>query len=324
MRALFYLLVFLPITRLEGQSLPYRKDFIRPEVLARALTEKLPSEKEKARAIFTWIAENIQYNTAIAYPRRGKFSTWDPSDTMSVWRSADEMTAIRVLYRGTAVCDGYARLFKTLCDYAGLQSVVITGYGRCFGDNGVRFRTNHCWNAVRIDSIWELLDVTWGSGYVNYSGDFVQRTDDNYFMVPPSRFIHDHLPEDLSWTLLANPPAMKEFDREPFRYKSFVKYGISMFEPSGGTIEASPGDTIKIEVQVNDPEKNSKIAPGMVFDSLLANAIPLNAFLTSSSGERRLVYTYVVAEQAPGWINILYNHDPVLRYRLKLKKPNRE
>jgi len=315
-----FLFLLIALQGSAQRSLPYPKEFTHPDLLAHALTDGLGSEREKARAIFYWIAENIQYNTAI-FNRYSKTNNLaDPADTMTVWKSADEMTALRVLQRGTAVCAGYACLFKTLCEYAGLHAVVITGYGQCFGERGYPFRTNHSWNAVRIDSIWQLVDVTWGSGTINYAGAFMQRTDETYFLTPPAQFIRDHLPEDISWTLLSDPPASIEFSREPFRYRSFVKYGITGFLPARGVIEASPGDTIRIEVRLKDPEKNKMIAPGSVFDSLLANALPGTAFLQAIQQENRLVYTYIVGTDAAEWINIMYNNDPVLRYCLKLKK----
>ena len=65
------------------------------------------------------------------------------------------MVAQKVLRRGKAVCDGYARLFKVLCQYTGLEAVVLNGYVRTdVGRSSERFKTNHTWNAVRIDSVW--------------------------------------------------------------------------------------------------------------------------------------------------------------------------
>ena len=135
----------------------------------------------------------------------------EPEDTSSVWKSAHEMTAEKVLRRRIAVCDGYAKLFKTLCEYSGIQSEVITGYAKNNTERSLRFRTNHTWNAVRIDSVWHLLDVTWASGYVNYGEQFVQRTDESYFLPSPKVFFNDHYPEDLRWSLLENPPSLNEF-----------------------------------------------------------------------------------------------------------------
>jgi transglutaminase/protease-like cytokinesis protein 3 len=47
-----------------------------------------------------------------------------------------------------------------------------------------------------IDGAWQLADVTWGSGYVNFANQFVQRTNDAYFLTPPDEFAKDHFRED--------------------------------------------------------------------------------------------------------------------------------
>ena len=36
-----------------------------------------------------------------------------------------------------------------------------------------------------IDSSWKLIDVTWASGFVNFSDDYVPYKDDNYFFASP-------------------------------------------------------------------------------------------------------------------------------------------
>lgn len=293
-----------------------------PDSLARVLTAPYKTELEKTRAIFSWVAQNISYNTG--YFNMGekyavvKFVP-DPYDTASSWKSATELTAERVLRRRVAVCDGYAKLFKTLCDYAGLKSEIILGYAKCNTERNDKFKTNHTWNAVMIDSSWYLLDVTWASGYITYADKFVHHLDETYFLSPPGRFIVDHYPEDLRWTLMENPPALREFKFTPFRYKSFIKYSIRSFHPSNGTIEASIGDTISIELKIADMQKDRQIAPDAFFDSTVLQQTPASVFLSPAVAEDKIVYTYVVSDSVK-WLHLIYNQDPVLRYKLNIRK----
>lgn len=293
-----------------------------PDSLARLLTAPYQTELEKTRAIFSWVAQNISYNTG--YFNIGKKYAAvkfvpDPYDTASSWKSATELTAERVLRRRVAVCDGYSKLFKTLCDYAGLKSEIIPGYAKCHTERADKFRTNHTWNAVMIDSSWYLLDVTWASGYINHADQFVQQLDETYFLSPPQKFILDHYPEDLRWTLMENPPPLKEFKFTPFRYKSFIKYSIRSFYPSNGTIEASIGDTVSIELQIADRKKDNQIAPEAFFDSTILQQTPASVFLSPSVAEDKMVYTYVVGDNVE-WLHLIYNQDPVLRYKLNIRK----
>jgi hypothetical protein len=243
----------------------------------------------------------------------------DPYDTASSWKSGIELTAERVLRRRVAVCDGYAKLFKTLCDYAGLKSEIILGYAKCHTERNDKFRTNHTWNAVMIDSSWYLLDVTWASGYINHADQFIHHLDESYFLSPPRRFILDHYPEDLKWTLMENPPTLREFKFTPFRYKSFVKYSIRSFSPSSGTIEAAVGDTISLELKIADSQRDQLIAPDPFFDSTVVAETPASVFLQPSSTEDKIVYTYVVGANVE-WLHLMYNNDPVLRYKLNIRK----
>ncbi|HWJ30113.1 MAG TPA: transglutaminase domain-containing protein, partial [Flavisolibacter sp.] len=247
------------------------------------------------------------------------------SDTAIVWRTANEMTAIRVLHRRIAVCDGYAKLFKTLCDYAGIRSEVITGYAKCYLERGDKFRTNHSWNAVQIDSTWRLLDVTWASGYINYADEYVQHQDDSYFMTEPQQFVRDHYPEDPRWTLMDQPPTLKEFDHTPFKCKSYIKYGIVSFSHSNGVINAYVGDTVHLELQVKDPERNKLISTDPFFDSTLMQQ-PAFAFLKPDQQfMNKAIYSYVVQSDSVQWLQVMYNEDVVMRYKLNIlrKESNR-
>jgi transglutaminase/protease-like cytokinesis protein 3 len=295
------------------------------DTLAERLTAPYISEKEKVRSIFSWITQHIAYNVGIFnYSRRLNPVVYNsfPEDTASVWRSADEMTAQRVLRRRVAVCDGYAKLFKTLCDYAGIQSVVVTGYAKGYLGGGDRFRSNHSWNAVRVDSTWQLVDVTWASGFVTMGNEFVQRLDESYFFTKPEQFIQDHYPEDLRWTLLEHPPAMREFDRAPFKCKSFVKYGISSFFPGKGIIDAALGDTVRIELQFKDATRNKTISSDPFFDSTMLSSDSTRSYISPDTTIKgnTMIYNYVVQEPRVEWIDVLYNDDVVMRYRLHIRK----
>jgi hypothetical protein len=291
------------------------------ESLARKITAPYTTELEKTRAVFSWIAQHIAYNTGIYNAGRGYRQVkyvFDPADTVSS-KPAIEQTAERVLRRRIAVCDGYAKLFKTLCDYAGVESEVILGYGKCYLEKDTKFRTNHTWNAVRIDSVWRLLDVTWASGFVSFSNEFVQHFDENYFLPSPQQFILDHYPEDLHWTLLEHPPTLREFHFSPFKYKSYIKYGIVSTSPANGTIEAAVGDTIRIELKVKDAAMDKQIAPDPLFDSTIIQLSPASIFLEPVVDGNRAVYTYIVQDDSTEWLHLIYNKDPVLRYKLNVK-----
>ena len=297
-----------------------------PDTLAQWLIAPCKNDREKVSAIFHWITDNISYRVADNSWNRAalKHKAIDPLDTSTAWKSLNEMVAASVLRKRVAVCDGYARLFKTLCDEAGIPAEVITGYARTnMYSVGTLFRANHTWNAVYFDSSWHLLDATWASGYVNFRGDeFIKQYDDSYYLTPPQRFIFDHYPEDLQWTLLATPPVLAEYNRTPFKYGAYVRNGILSFSPAKGVIEAAIGDSITIELETSDARKVLRVVDAMVLDS--AALIDLD-----SCGEKKGVgtvagskvrYTYRVTNENTAWLQVIYNDEAVLRYKLNIRK----
>src|SRR5690606_11087438 len=111
-----------------------------------------------------------------------------------------------------AICFGYAQLFQKMCALADIKSAVVNGYGKGTVSASLPMEEpNHSWNAVRIDGRWYLLDATWGSSTQSRENEFVQISNDDYFLIPPEKFVLTHLPGNAMWQLLGNPVSMKTF-----------------------------------------------------------------------------------------------------------------
>lgn len=297
-----------------------------PAVLSRMLTAPCTTEKEKVKAIFRWITDNISYyrmtpKTAQRKPVR--IHEEEVADTAAL-KPLTERIAIKVLQDRKTHCEGYARLFKSLCDHAAIRAEIITGYARAdMNRTEEKFRSNHSWNAVYIDSAWRLLDVTWASGYITRSTEeFVKRYDEYYFLTPPEDFIRHHYPDDLRWTLLPDPPPLYEFRYTPFRQRSYAKYDITGYYPVKGIIEAKLGDTIHLEIETGNVYRNISIAPDSLWDSAALMYLPRYAYVRPDvllAGNKAL-YSFRIDSETVEWLHIMYNNDAVLRYRLNVKK----
>lgn len=66
------------------------------------------------------------------------------------------------LTRHQGTCESYQRIYSKLLDAAGIVNGRITGNG-------------HTWNAVKIDSKWCQMDLTWDDTSDNWYGDLDQR-----------------------------------------------------------------------------------------------------------------------------------------------------
>ncbi len=169
--------------------------------IAAYLTRNLLNETEKARAIYVWIAHNIQYDLSYAL----KSQDFESNDALI----AD------VLRRGNTICSGYATLFHEMSKTVGLSSFIINGFTKDGG--GTVAQEGHVWNGIEIDGSYYLIDVTWSGGYVIPEDNvFIHEFSDTYFMRLPEEFIFDHLPIDPLWQFLNNPISYLDFIEEDY------------------------------------------------------------------------------------------------------------
>jgi len=324
MKFLLVILFFLPLRFYSqaGQTNFYSIDnkvgsitIAKADSLAKQLALLGKTDGEKVRAIFRWITEHIDYNVMPFGQRKNiprRFYK-EPEDSSVALPPLNERVAAKVLNTGVAFCEGYSRLFKTLCDHAGIKAEVIYGYART--NNNRKFAVNHAWNSVYIDSSWYLLDVTWASGVVSYGNEYIRQYNDFYFLTPPSDFIRDHYPEDPQWTLLKDPPVYREFAQSPFRYSGYIKAGVSSYFPAKGVIEVAVGDTIVIELKARKEISNFFVSESPVLDTAqLTNFSPVN------TRDEKLVFKYNITTATGEWLYVFCNEELALRYKLNVKK----
>ena len=330
--AIFFLIISIPCFSQQEQDdikkisrKEWLSETLTPPALAQQLTFSHSNDLQKVKAIFYWITENISYRTRPTRSRKKALPVLieEINDTAAL-KPLDERVAENVLDDRVAVCDGYARLFKTLCIYSGIQAEVINGYARTEATKKIqRFRPNHSWNAVMIDSVWHLLDVTWASGYITWhGGEFVRHLDEQYFLASPEQFIREHYPDDLRWTLMDDPPLMPEFRHSPFKQKSFSKYQITSYNPEKGVIEASHGDTILIELETANAEKDRQVSSDPFLDTTIYSTATSALLVPSTGMNGKIMYTYIASTPTVQWLYILYNDDIILRYKLQIRNPD--
>lgn len=166
--------------------------------LANYLTIPARSDRDRARAIFRWIADRISYNA------EGFFSN-DTGDN----------SAEGAFKNRKCVCLGYANLFAKLCKHAGLEAVMLIGESKGAVSPADRdARAYHAWNAVRLDGKWHLLDVTWSAGFID-GRTYKKHFTDYFFLTPPDQFIFSHYPHEMKWQLLDSPISHQEYTDWP-------------------------------------------------------------------------------------------------------------
>ena len=208
--------------------------------LARKLTNRFSNEKDKARAIYVWITDNIKYDwTKFQYNLKGGGKYYikgrSKAEISQKRRKIKEKKINNVFRSGKGVCEDYAMLFKAMCDEIGLESIIVNGKIKVNPEKIGIFpnRSSHAWNTVKINNKWYLVDATWGAGYVE-AGIFHKKFEDGFFMTDPQIFILNHYPNDPKWQLLDKSVCKKEFADFVFVHFTFFDSNIIDFSPKNG------------------------------------------------------------------------------------------
>ncbi|XP_061195087.1 kyphoscoliosis peptidase-like [Saccostrea echinata] len=263
-----------------------------------SLTEYLlkgaKSEKEKVRAFYVWIANNIKYDTDAYFG--GNYG---------------ETGADSVLKHGKSVCSGYANLFEAFCKTAGIQVQVIPGFSKGYGYSPEKpitpnRRTDHAWNAVFLENKWQFVECTWGAGHVSNAGEFQREFNNFYFLTNPRHFIVDHFPFEyndeefnMKWQLLKNPISLDEFNRNIKLSNTALEWDIHPKSHKHGVIEVKGS----VEITIADVK-------GHVLDTTFK-------FYEYPSGKRVEEYGFLRKVSAHE-IKITLNPPKTVTYRVEL------
>ncbi|MEO5995500.1 MAG: transglutaminase domain-containing protein [Chitinophagaceae bacterium] len=154
------------------------------------IKEHFVSDTERLRAIFVWVANNINYDIV-------KFNA----------RNNSLQPVEDILKSRYAVCKGYSDLFIELSNQCNLTAMPVMGYTQ---HKGVVAPVSHVWAAVKLDQEWYLFDPTWAAGYV-LNNKFTRNFSNTYYKVPPYEMIKDHMPFDPMFQFLSHTITNREF-----------------------------------------------------------------------------------------------------------------
>jgi len=284
--------------------------------LANDLTSGFSEDHEKVRAIFTWIASNINYDTKAFHKGSDpiSFTYSSEEELQSLLAAENERVILEALKNNRAVCDGYSRLFKTLCEKSGIQAETIDGYARNNIEIGrvvVTNNSNHSWNSVLLYGNWYLLDPTWASGYADPGvTKFTRKFRSGYFLTPPDKFIFDHFPEDPKCQLLQPKITWDDFIGFPLVKAGFLEYNISNFTPQAGTIRTKANKSIDFEFT-----SDQRINEILIHQS---NEIYSQEAIFDKRGDR-FYFHYTIEKRGTSILTIFINGESALMYRVEVR-----
>ncbi len=111
---------------------------------AEEIMAKYDRPKDRYRAAYRAVTAAAEYDDDIADATEEQSVT----EYMRILRSA-----YGALVEGSTVCTGYAKAYKALCDYMGLECIMV---------NGTQDEVGHAWNMVMLDGTPYYVDCTYG------------------------------------------------------------------------------------------------------------------------------------------------------------------
>jgi transglutaminase-like putative cysteine protease len=176
--------------------------------IAAYIIENSNSDFDKVKKAHDWVALHINYHASAFLANK-----------------IPDQSLANVITTGLAVCEGYATVFKALCDEIGIPCVVIHGYGRGIGSAPFADEnpsdSNHAWNKVQINGSWYLIDTTWDAGNLKGKSYEPSYTTD-YLFLKPEHFIFKHFPANTQDQLLDNPVSASQYPNlAPLRPRFF-------------------------------------------------------------------------------------------------------
>jgi len=181
--------------------------------LGRYFSSAFKNQKFRIRAIYTWTTMNITYDVV----NMNRVNSTTPFSEL----------VDQTMKTHKAVCQGFASVFKALCDACGITAYIVNGYTR---QNGQVNKLSHAWIIATMDSSFYGFDPTWGAGYMN-NGKYIRYLNDKFFMIKPEVLIRDHMPFDPLWECLNYPIDNLDFSSGktiPATGTTYVSYADSI------------------------------------------------------------------------------------------------
>ena len=214
--------------------------------IADTITRKFPEKKDKARAIFYWIANNISWDLKAMKANENKKN--DP--------------VLVVQYR-KATPLGYSLLVQEMCSLENIRCLSVDGYIKNFPEdiNNKPDEINHSWNVVQLGQSpeqWFYIDAAKASGYADKKMSvFTKYFTSEYFFAERALFNLDHYPNNGAWQLGGGPKNIKDFYGLPVISNAAYEYGLQKPLPGAGYIKTKTKNSILFSYNYNGKNLSS-------------------------------------------------------------------
>ncbi len=216
------------------------------------VSNKFTNKIDKARAIYYWIAHNINY------------------DVKSARNNSNlKNTPAEVLLTRKATGIGFASLFQDMCSSADIRCLTVDGFVKNntqqIGEKETEI--NHSWAVVQLGQSpeeWYYVDAAFGSGYLNADmKEFTKAYTAAYFFTEKESFNLQHYPDNEAWKLGKAPKNKTDFFEMPVVKVAAIELGLTKMSPREGKIKTKVNKGVKFSFTVKSTESITKVELGM-------------------------------------------------------------
>ena len=216
------------------------------------VSNKFTNKIDKARAIYYWIAHNINY------------------DVKSARNNSNlKNTPAEVLLTRKATGIGFASLFQDMCSSADIRCLTVDGFVKNntqqIGEKETEI--NHSWAVVQLGQSpeeWYYVDAAFGSGYPNADmKEFTKAYTAAYFFTEKETFNLQHFPDNEAWKLGKAPKNKTDFFEMPIVKVAAIEFGLKKISPNEGKIKTKVNKVVKFSFTLKSTEDIVKVELGI-------------------------------------------------------------
>lgn len=270
------------------------------------------------RSIYYWVTHYIRndYNL-FAENKRQRIKHANDPEALNRWNAvANQRMFDRLLRKRITICTGYAYLIRELSAAAGIECVIVDGYGRTAASNvDEPARPNHSWNAVKLNRQWYLCDATWSSGSLNLADGSRSPGEEGYFLADTRLFVRNHFPLDTAWFLLRHKPSLQKFMKGPLVYNAAFKFGVDPIEPPGFDVTMVKGDSLRFVLRSIAQERK----PQRIFLQVMsAKGMDLVYPKVRTQADGLLTFAHLFNQRGKFTVHLLTELAPAVTYRIEV------
>ncbi len=209
-------------------------------VIADTITEKFADNEQKARAIFYWIANNIEID-----PKGTK-----QNDDKNIL--PEKVVALR---KATAL--GFSLLVQEMCSAANIRCLSVDGFVKNYAAeiNETAEEKNYSWNVIQLGQspeTWYYVDAARASGYLDKKQTtFTKQFTSEYFFADRKLFNLAYFPDNSAWQLGGGIKSVKDYYALPVFNNYAFALGLGKPTPINGYIKTSLEKPVLFNFTVN-------------------------------------------------------------------------